>query len=74
MDLVGDVAQARGLSRAEVALGWLLQQPGVTAPIIGASKAGHIEDAVKALDVKLDAADLEQLGAAYRPHPVLGFT
>ena len=74
VDLVGEVAQQRGLSRAEVALGWLLQQPGVTAPIIGASKPGHIEDAVRALRVRFDAAEMERLGAAYRPHPVLGFT
>ena len=74
VDLVGEVAAARGVSRAEVALGWLLGQPGVTAPIIGASKPGHIEDAVKALDIRFDAAELQRLGAAYRPHPVLGFT
>ena len=74
VDLVGEMAAARGVSRAEVALGWLLGQPGVTAPIIGASKPGHIEDAVKALDIRFDAAELERLGAAYRPHPVLGFT
>ena len=73
VDLVGEVSEQRGLSRAEVALGWLLQQPGVTAPIIGASKPGHIEDAVKALSVRFDAAELERLGAAYRPHTVLGF-
>lgn len=74
VDLVGTIADERGLSRAEVALGWLLQQPGVTAPIIGASKPGHLEDAVKALSVRLDAEDLKRLDAAYRPHPVLGFT
>jgi 1-deoxyxylulose-5-phosphate synthase len=73
VDLVGEIAQSRGLSRAEVSLGWLLAQPGVTSPIIGASKPGHIEDAVKAVSVKLDGEDLKRLGDAYRPHAVAGF-
>ena len=70
---MGEIAQSRGLSRAEVSLGWLLAQPGVTSPIIGASKPGHIEDAVKALAVKLDGDDLKRLAEAYRPHGVAGF-
>ncbi|MDX7951943.1 aldo/keto reductase [Lichenihabitans sp. Uapishka_5] len=74
VDLVGTIAAERNLSRAEVALGWLLGQPGVSAPIIGASKPGHIDDAVKALAVRLEADDLKRLDAAYRPHPVQGFS
>jgi 1-deoxyxylulose-5-phosphate synthase len=74
VDLVGEIADAHGLSRAEVSLGWLLAQPGVTAPIIGASKPGHIADAVKALAVRLDDADLKRLDGAYRPHATAGFT
>ena len=50
----------------------MLAQPGVSAPIIGASKAGHLEDAVKALDIELSDGELAALGDAYVPHPVLG--
>ncbi|OZI74515.1 aldo/keto reductase [Bordetella genomosp. 12] len=71
---VADVAAARGVPRAQVALAWLLHQPGVTAPIIGASRAGHLQDAQAALALKLDAAEIERLESAYVPHPVAGFT
>ena len=68
------MAAARGVSRAQVALAWLLHQPGVTAPIIGASRPGHLQDAQAALALKLDAEEIAQLEAAYVPHPVAGFT
>ncbi len=67
-----DVAKNRALPPAQVALAWLLHQPGVTAPIVGASKPHHLEDAVAALSVKLDAEELRALEEPYRPHPVLG--
>ncbi|MCW6511097.1 aldo/keto reductase [Lichenifustis flavocetrariae] len=73
VERVGSVASARGVSRAEVAMAWLLQQPGVTAPIIGASKPGHLEQAVAALSLRLEADEVRQLGEAYAPHPVAGF-
>jgi aryl-alcohol dehydrogenase (NADP+) len=66
------VAKKRGVPNAQVALAWILAQPGITAPIIGASKMGHLEDAVKALDIKLEADELKALAEPYRPHPVLG--
>ena len=72
VDRISEVARRRGISNAQVALAWLLHQPGVTAPIIGASKMPHLEDAVKALDVKLDEAELQTLAEPYRSHPVLG--
>ncbi len=72
VDKVSEVAKARGISNAQVALAWLLHQPGVTAPIIGASKPHHIPEAVAALDLKLDDAELKALGEPYRPHRVLG--
>ncbi len=50
----------------------MLQQPGITAPIVGASKMRHLEDAVAALSLKLDDAELQSLAEPYRPHPVLG--
>jgi len=54
-----------------VALAWVLHQPGITAPIIGASKSHHLEDAVKALSVKLDADELKYLSELYKPRTVL---
>jgi aryl-alcohol dehydrogenase-like predicted oxidoreductase len=67
------VAKARKLPHAQVALAWLLQRPGVTAPIVGATKMHHLEDAVLALDVKLTSDEVRTLEAAYVPHPVVGF-
>jgi len=66
------VAEKRGLPNAQIALAWMLQKPGITAPIIGASKPGHLEDAVAALSVKLSDDELKQLEELYVPHPVLG--
>jgi aryl-alcohol dehydrogenase-like predicted oxidoreductase len=57
---------------AQVALAWLLGRPGVTAPIVGATKVGHIDDAVAAAGLVLDDKDVERLEAPYRPHPVRG--
>ena len=72
VDRVGQVAAKRGVSHAQVALAWLLQQPGVTAPIIGASKPHHLDDALAALQLNLDDAERQTLAEPYRPHPILG--
>jgi aryl-alcohol dehydrogenase-like predicted oxidoreductase len=72
VDRLGEIAQKRGLPNAQMALAWLLHQPGVTAPIIGASKMQHLDDAVAALQVKLDHTELKALDEPYQPHPVLG--
>lgn len=72
VDVVSTIARARGVPNAQVALAWLLAQPGITAPIIGATKLPHLEDAVAALDLRLSAEELSTLGAPYKPHPVLG--
>ena len=69
---VSEIAARRGVRNAQIALAWVLHQPGITAPIIGASKPGHLEDAVAALDLKLDDAELKALAEPYRPHPILG--
>ena len=74
VDKVGEVAKAHGVPNAQVALAWLLQRPGVTAPIVGATKPHHLEDAVKALELKLDDAQIKSLEEPYQPHPVLGFS
>ncbi len=71
-DRVADLARRRGVAPAQIALAWLLHQPGVTAPIIGASKMGHLEQAVAALDIQLSAEERTYLEELYRPHPVLG--
>jgi len=72
VDRVGEVARARGVPNAQVALAWILQQPGVTAPIVGASKMQHLEDAVAALSLKLDERELQAVAEPYQPHRVLG--
>ena len=71
---VGRIAKARGVPNAQIALAWLLAQPGVVAPIVGASKRPHLEDAVAALALSLTEEELAALGRAYRPHPVLGIS
>jgi aryl-alcohol dehydrogenase (NADP+) len=72
-DRVAAVAQARGMSSAQVALAWLLQQPGITAPIVGASKMPQLEQAVAALDIVLTEDECRQLEEPYEPHKVAGF-
>ena len=71
-EALAGVAARRGLPRAQVALAWLLAQPGLTAPIIGASRPGQIDDAVAALAVELSAEDIQALQAPYLPHAVVG--
>ena len=73
VEAVAAVAKARGIPRAQVALAWVLQKPGITAPIVGASKMGHLDDAVAALAVKLTAEEIATLEGAYVPHAVVGF-
>ncbi len=67
------VAEARGVSMAEVALAWLLSRPGVTAPIVGATRLDHLDTAVKALELELTDEERARLEAPYVPHPVRGF-
>jgi len=72
VDRITEVARKRGVSNAQVALAWVLQQPGVTAPIIGASKMRHLEEAVSAVELKLEDTELKALAEPYQPHRVLG--
>ncbi|MFD0852832.1 aldo/keto reductase, partial [Actinomadura adrarensis] len=72
VDAVRAVAKERDVPLAQVALAWLLGRPGMTAPIIGASRLGHVDDAVAAVELKLDEAETERLEAPYQPHSVLG--
>ena len=73
VDRVGEIAKARRIPRAQIALAWLLHKPAVTAPIVGATKLHHLEEAVAALDVKLSDAEIEALEAPYVPHSIAGF-
>jgi aryl-alcohol dehydrogenase-like predicted oxidoreductase len=70
---VADVARQRGLPRAQIALAWLLHKPVVTAPIVGASKLQHLDDAIGALSVKLTAEEIASLEEPYIPHSIVGF-
>ena len=72
VEAVSAIARARGVSNAQVALAWVLAQPGITAPIIGATKLPHLEDAVAALELCLSSDELSALAAPYKPHTVLG--
>jgi 1-deoxyxylulose-5-phosphate synthase len=72
VDATAAVAAERDLPPAQIALAWLLSRPGVTAPIVGATKLEHIDDAVAATEVVLDQKEIERLEAPYRPHPISG--
>jgi len=72
VDRVLDLAKRRGVAPAQIALAWVLHQPGVTAPIVGASKTHHLEEAVAALEIELADDERRFLEELYQPHPVLG--
>src|SRR6202022_3368480 len=73
VDRVAKVAAARGVPRAQVALAWLLAKPVITAPIVGATKLHHLDDALASVSVKLNAEEIAALEAPYMPHAVVGF-
>jgi 1-deoxyxylulose-5-phosphate synthase len=72
VDRVGEVAAERGVPAAQVALAWLLHRPGVTAPIVGATRLGHLEDALAAEQLELSEEEMRRLEEPYVPHSVLG--
>ena len=72
VERVVELARKRGVSPAQIALVWLLQRPGVSAPILGASKLPQLDEAIGALDIELDEAECKSLEEPYRPHPILG--
>lgn len=72
VDAVRALARERGLPPARIALAWLLGKPAVTAPIVGATKLAHLDDAIASLDVDLTDDEVAHLEAPYRPHAVLG--
>jgi aryl-alcohol dehydrogenase (NADP+) len=72
-DAVAAVAKRRGVPRAQIALAWVLRNPAVTSPIIGATKPHHIDDAVAAGDLELTDEEVKTLEDPYVPHPIVGF-
>ena len=72
VDRVTEIAKRRGVSNAQVALAWVLAQPGVTSPIVGASKMNHLDDALAAANLKLETSELQELEKPYTPHAVGG--
>jgi len=74
VERVAEVASKRGVPKAQVALAWLLSKSFMTAPIVGASKPNHLEDAVAAVSLKLSDEEIKQLEEPYVPHPVVGFS
>ena len=73
VDRVAEIAAARGIPRAQVALAWLLAKPVITAPIVGATKLHHLDDALASVNVKLSADEITSLEEPYVPHAVVGF-
>jgi aryl-alcohol dehydrogenase (NADP+) len=74
VDRLSEVASQRGESNARIGYAWLLHQAGLAAPIVGASKISHIEEAVAATQIELSGEEIQQLNEPYKPHPVLGHT
>jgi aryl-alcohol dehydrogenase-like predicted oxidoreductase len=72
VDRLNDLAGERGVPPAQMALAWLLHKPGVTSPIVGATKVGHLEDALAATELTLSDVEIAALEEPYRPHPVIG--
>ena len=73
IDCVTEIAQTRGVSHAQISLAWLLSKPVVTAPIVGATKLNHLEDAIAAETLKLSGEEIKKLETPYIPHSIVGF-
>ena len=73
VERVAEIAEERGISRAQVALAWVMANPVVTAPIVGLGKPSHLEDALAAVDLTLSAEEVSRLEEPYVPHPIIGF-
>lgn len=72
LERVKELAAQKGCSPAQVALSWMLHKPGITSPIIGATRLAQLEEAIAALEIALETGQVSFLEEAYRPHPVLG--
>jgi aryl-alcohol dehydrogenase-like predicted oxidoreductase len=74
VEVVADIARERNTSRAQIALAWVLAKPVITAPIVGATKLSHLEDALAAIELELSAEEIKRLEESYVPHAVAGFS
>jgi aryl-alcohol dehydrogenase-like predicted oxidoreductase len=74
VERVAEIAKERGVPRAQIALAWVLQKSVVTAPIVGATKPEHLDDAVAALSIALSGEEIRRLEEPYLPHAVVGFS
>ena len=74
VEAVAAIAAERGVARAQIALAWVMAKDAVSAPIVGASKIGHLDDALAALDIDLSDDEIDRLEAPYVPHAVVGFS
>jgi 1-deoxyxylulose-5-phosphate synthase len=74
VDRITEVARERGVSNAQVAMAWVLQQPGITSPILGANKTKYIDEAIAALSTRLTADEIRRLEEPYHPRKVLGYS
>ena len=73
VNALAELSKERGVPMAQLAMAWVLQKPGVTAPIVGASKASHVDDAIAAVEVKLSEEEIKRLEAPYQSKTVTGF-
>jgi 1-deoxyxylulose-5-phosphate synthase len=73
VDRLTEIAEKRGVQNSQVALAWILSKPGISSPIIGASKMAHLDQALAAMEIRLDDSEIKALEEPYEPHPVLGF-
>jgi aryl-alcohol dehydrogenase-like predicted oxidoreductase len=73
VERLSEIAEKRGVQNAQVALAWVLAKRGMTSPIVGASKMAHLDQAIAALEIRLDESEIKALEEPYEPHPVLGF-
>jgi aryl-alcohol dehydrogenase (NADP+) len=71
-DCAAEIAAKRGVAPAQIALAWMLQKPWITSPIIGAGKMHYLDQALAALEIRLDDDEMRALEAPYEPHPILG--
>lgn len=71
-ECAAEIARQRGVKPAQIAMAWLLSRPGVTAPVVGATRVEHVEEAVASLGIALEAVEIGRLESGYKPHPVLG--
>jgi aryl-alcohol dehydrogenase-like predicted oxidoreductase len=74
VDRLGEISDQRGVSRAQIALAWMLGKRAITAPFVGATKLQHLKDAAASVSLRLTADEIQSLEAPYTPHPTLGFS